>query len=228
MAESHHGRATLAAGGGRVGAELRILSGGKLRRNHPYPGVTAGSSRSAADLRIPTTRPCNPRLQYRWTLTDSRQRRRLSFVYLLPIGLTPIILEFPTIMTARKPRFESFQSLFHELNDGGGGEAETGRLVEVNRKASEVLGYTEDELLNMRVWDVQEIFSDESIWRVFRKQIRKKGWRVVEGAHKRKDGSSFPVETNIREFSGSGRGPLRGGGPRHHLAKASRGETPKK
>ena len=106
-------------------------------------------------------------------------------------------------MTHREPRFESFQSLFHELNDAVFVvEAEMGRLVQVNRRACEVLGYTEDQLLNLMVWDVQKIFSDERIWREFRKQIRKTGWRVVEGNHQRKDGSSFPVETNIREFSG--------------------------
>ena len=105
-------------------------------------------------------------------------------------------------MIHREPRSEFLQSLFHELNDTVVViEAETARVVQVNRKACEVLGYTEDELLNMRVWDIQEIFSNRSRWQDFRKQMQEKGSRVVEGSHRRKDGSCFPVEVNIREVS---------------------------
>lgn len=76
----------------------------------------------------------------------------------------------------------------------------SGRILDVNETASHALGYGRDELLEMSLANIEvgtELTSTES-WQqwvdVFRAE---KGAKYVEGAHRRKDGSWFPVESSV-------------------------------
>jgi diguanylate cyclase (GGDEF)-like protein/PAS domain S-box-containing protein len=70
------------------------------------------------------------------------------------------------------------------------------RFVEVNQRACDNLGYTQDELLHMGIGDVTPGFDPA---------IRRPAWEQLEvgrpygmiSIHKRKDGSTFPVELRI-------------------------------
>jgi PAS domain S-box-containing protein len=65
-----------------------------------------------------------------------------------------------------------------------------GHIVEANHAAEEAYGYTRDELLKLNVRDLRYDASDvEKQFRIALKQ-----GVVFETVHKRKDGSSFPVE----------------------------------
>ena len=77
-------------------------------------------------------------------------------------------------------------------------EPKWGRFLDVNNRASESLGYTREELLNMTVKDVDEIILDDSSWKDHVKRVREAGSVVLEGRHRHKDGSSFPVELSIK------------------------------
>lgn len=79
-----------------------------------------------------------------------------------------------------------------------------GRLVEVNARACETLGYSRDELLTMRVSDIERgIDADfaKSQW------IRLAPGRSMTlfGRHRRKDGSTFSVETHFGCLEAEGR-----------------------
>ena len=65
-----------------------------------------------------------------------------------------------------------------------------GRIVEANRAAEEAYGYTRDELLKLNVRDLRYDRSD--VDRQFRAALRQ--GLVFETIHKRKDGTTFPVE----------------------------------
>jgi diguanylate cyclase (GGDEF)-like protein/PAS domain S-box-containing protein len=71
----------------------------------------------------------------------------------------------------------------------------SGEIFDANRRACESLGYSRQELAGLRVEDIEvENFSD--------------GWRLagetVEGVHRRKDGTTFPVEIRSEAFEMDG------------------------
>jgi PAS domain S-box-containing protein len=76
-------------------------------------------------------------------------------------------------------------------------DPETLRFLDANEKACAALGYSRDELLSLRVFDIDPT-ADESVVAKVMEQLRKSGSFVTESAHRRKDGSTFPVEVSMR------------------------------
>mgnify|MGYP002623069023 CR=1 FL=1 len=80
-----------------------------------------------------------------------------------------------------------------------------GRFLDVNEAAAKALGYTRDELLAMGPQDVQTKLPDIESFQAFAKRVRESGGQtVLLGEHRRKDGSTFPVEVAIRAGSLAG------------------------
>jgi PAS domain S-box-containing protein len=75
-------------------------------------------------------------------------------------------------------------------------DPETGRFLDVNETACRTHGYTRQEYLTLRVRDVAPT-SDPAAWARNLEQLRQVGSRLHVGLHRRKDGSTFPVEVNI-------------------------------
>ncbi len=67
-----------------------------------------------------------------------------------------------------------------------------GRLVDVNRSACESLGYSRDELLALSVLDIVVDLDRDGVEAVSRRLVNETV--VMEKYHRRKDGSTFPVE----------------------------------
>ncbi|MHB2010123.1 MAG: sensor domain-containing protein, partial [Acidobacteriaceae bacterium] len=76
-------------------------------------------------------------------------------------------------------------------------DPETMRFLDVNEKAHSSLGYTREELLSMRVYDIDPTVSEPVRTKVF-DELRKSGFALFQGLHRRKDGSTFPVEVSMR------------------------------
>jgi diguanylate cyclase (GGDEF)-like protein/PAS domain S-box-containing protein len=71
-----------------------------------------------------------------------------------------------------------------------------GRFVEVNRRACESLGYTREELLAMRVTDIEQDFdlpAAQAQW----SRLRPDATIALKGHQRRRDGSRFPVEVHF-------------------------------
>jgi PAS domain S-box-containing protein len=75
-------------------------------------------------------------------------------------------------------------------------DPETGRFLDVNETACLAHGYSRDEYLALRVRDVAPT-SDPAAWGRNLEELRQRGSRLHVGLHRRKDGSTFPVEVNI-------------------------------
>ena len=73
----------------------------------------------------------------------------------------------------------------------------TGRFMDMNDRACAGLGYDRAELLTMGVRDIELIIIDDQMWQDHVAEVRRQGFLTVQGTHKRKDGSTFPVETNV-------------------------------
>ena len=74
----------------------------------------------------------------------------------------------------------------------------TSRFLDVNETACRTHGYTRAEFLALSVPDVEtklDLGTPER-WKNNIAEIRRAGSRIIEGEHRRKDGSTFPVEIN--------------------------------
>ena len=76
-------------------------------------------------------------------------------------------------------------------------EPETGRFLDVNQRACAELGYSREELLSMTVFEI-EPGGDDSFGERLEQQLRETGFAVFERTRRRKDGTIFPVEVNLR------------------------------
>ncbi len=73
------------------------------------------------------------------------------------------------------------------------------RIMDINKHASESLGYSRKELLQLTVSDFVVSHSREQILGILA-GIEKEKHIIMEAMHKRKDGSVFPVEVNLGIF----------------------------
>ncbi|MBF0135696.1 MAG: PAS domain S-box protein [Magnetococcus sp. DMHC-1] len=73
-----------------------------------------------------------------------------------------------------------------------------GHILDANRTAWTTLGYTRDELLQLTVTELQGETVQITSWEDHVRDLRTSGTLSVEGVHRRKDGSSFPVEIKSR------------------------------
>jgi PAS domain S-box-containing protein len=93
---------------------------------------------------------------------------------------------------------ELFKNLLNKSNDAVFvNQPQTGRFIDVNDKACISLGYERAELLNMGVSDIETLISNNFIWQDHVSEVRRRGSLLLEGMHKRKDGTTFPVEASV-------------------------------
>lgn len=96
---------------------------------------------------------------------------------------------------------QRYRQLVQNSADGILLHDERGRLVDVNHRTVEMLGYRREELLHM---------SMQSIERDTLPEVQEQFWRsmhidqavTLEGTYQRKDGSQFPVEMRLAKFQG--------------------------
>jgi PAS domain S-box-containing protein len=78
-------------------------------------------------------------------------------------------------------------------------DAPTYRFTQVNRGALSNLGYTMEELSHMTPWDLKLEFDEESFGAMVEPLFRaEKEMLVFETEHRRKNGSSYPVEVRLQ------------------------------
>ena len=84
---------------------------------------------------------------------------------------------------------------------------EQGRVLDVNRRACESLGYTRDELLGMTPFDFDPDLTPALVEDRVR-ELNEGETIAFETRHRRKDGTIFPVEVRGKGFREGGRGFL--------------------
>jgi PAS domain S-box-containing protein len=91
-----------------------------------------------------------------------------------------------------------FRALVDQSNDSiQVVDPETARFIDVNEKGVADLGYSREEYLSLRLFDIEPSITEQS-WPQQLATVRAAGFVRGEGSHRRKDGTSFPVEFNVR------------------------------
>ncbi len=83
-----------------------------------------------------------------------------------------------------------------------------GAIRDVNHTACKRLGCTRKALLGMRVSDIQVKIQNAEEWTAFANRVRKEGSVLFIGEHRKRNGTTFPVEVNVTFVQAGGRGFL--------------------
>ena len=138
---------------------------------------------------------------------------------LLSVNASPIIkdgkvsgtISFASDITERKKAEQELckknveLSLFRNLIDNSSDaimviDPKTQRLLDFNDTLCKTLGYSREELLTMTPADFDPSFSPDTI-RMIEEQFKQSGGAHFEAMHRRKNGSTFPVEIRIKLVS---------------------------
>jgi PAS domain S-box-containing protein len=104
-------------------------------------------------------------------------------------------------ITERK-RAEKGLKLFRILIDQSNDAIEvidpkTHHFLDANEKALQDLGYSREEFLSLTLNDIDPNL-DQETWNRLGEELLKTGFTLFESRHRRKDGSTFPVEVNAK------------------------------
>jgi PAS domain S-box-containing protein len=99
---------------------------------------------------------------------------------------------------------QRFGDLFQNLTDPVYISNMTGDIIAANFQASRELGYSNEELLALKITDLDAVHITLEMFSVHFKSLSKAGTLSFESIHRRKDGSQLPVEINARliDFDG--------------------------
>ena len=95
-------------------------------------------------------------------------------------------------------KLELFRTLLDHSNEAiEVVDPETLRFIDANEKAWSGLGYSREEILSLRIFDVDPEITQTSVAKV-KEELQRSGFLVMESVHRRKDGSTFPVEVSMK------------------------------
>ena len=97
-----------------------------------------------------------------------------------------------------------FRTLVEQAGDGFELLDETGRYLDVNAATLQQLGYSREEMLSLSIFDIDPLVDQARFAEETHSANPCPSWRV-ESVHRRKDGSTFPVEVTIASVQISGR-----------------------
>lgn len=117
-----------------------------------------------------------------------------------PVTATGVVQDV-TDYKEREQELEFFRTMVDHASDGFYViDRETSNILDVNETACEMLGYEREDLLSFSVLDINPEFSMDR-WEEFIETVREHGSATIETTHRRKDGSTFPVEIQVSYVS---------------------------
>ncbi|HET7784405.1 MAG TPA: PAS domain S-box protein [Myxococcales bacterium] len=182
-----------------VGGTVEELKAGNFRKLESWK---ASGLLGAATEALETGR--ERQIEVPHTSTYGRHLRLYCNFVPFQFGGERQLLALLTDMTERK-RTEAANALFRELLDRSNDIIEvfdpaTGRLLDANGRACQELGFSREEILSLRAADLYAAIGGAASGQV-EAMFRRPGALPTEGLHRRKDGSTFPVEVSISRVS---------------------------
>jgi PAS domain S-box-containing protein len=164
-----------------------------------HPEDRAGVERMIENQRKGNHAP----LEYRILWPDGSVRWMLgrSFPMRNTEGEINLVAGIAQDITERKRADESLK-VFRNLIDQSSDAIEvidpvTLRFVDCNETAYRCLGYSREEFLSLTVFDIDPLVTPSSIARLD-EEMKESGSATLESVHRRKDGTTFPVEVNVK------------------------------
>jgi PAS domain S-box-containing protein len=181
---------------GRPCAELADSAFAWVEAIHPddRQRVIAASARQVAGTYDEEYRIIRPDGSLRWI-------RDRAFPVTNEAGEIDRVVGVARDITAGKVDRDALQ-LFRSLVDHSNDtieviDPETGRFLDINEKGCTDLGYTREEFMTLRVSDVNPVINSGN-WPQWTNKIRLAGSVSTEGFHRRKNGTTFPVEVSAK------------------------------
>jgi PAS domain S-box-containing protein len=107
------------------------------------------------------------------------------------------IIEHKETLATLREKETHLRILFEQAADAIFVSNLNGTLTKVNKQACQSTGYTENEILKLKVSDIDVETSSSESFHEFAKNLSPDHPITIESAHRRKDGSVFPVEITI-------------------------------
>ncbi|MHB8123430.1 MAG: transporter substrate-binding domain-containing protein [Desulfuromonadaceae bacterium] len=99
---------------------------------------------------------------------------------------------------------QRFRDIFDNIADPVYIADMSGKIIAANAQASRELGYSNEELLALNILDLDAVYATPELLSAYFVNLLESGEMFHEAIHRRKDGSQFPVELNVRliDFGG--------------------------
>ena len=161
------------------------------------PALEAGVTHVGVEVKGET--PASPNKSRYWLAScypvDDASARRL--------GVGIMITEI-TDRKAAEENLRQFQFISENANDAFFLMDEAGRFMYVNEAAQKSLGYTMEQLREMRVPDVNTQFQGADYGALFQR-VQIESIAPLESEHRRADGTTFPIEASVSSLTIEGR-----------------------
>jgi PAS domain S-box-containing protein len=133
---------------------------------------------------------------YTFVTTGDSRRLKAFCVYVPPDSVMVHIDDVSEVHSATKTMLESeqrYKALFNSSTDAVIVHDFSGRFLDVNPTACKQLGYTREEILELRATDV---YSDEilALFRGYQNQLIEEGYITFETEYKNRSGTMMPVD----------------------------------
>jgi PAS domain S-box-containing protein len=147
--------------------------------------------------------------EFQFKVKSGEIRTVLLSAELITIGGEPCTIVVSTDITERKRAEDALADeatwrriLVEQSRDGIVILDQAGRVFEANRRFAEMLGYSQEEVMKLDVWDWEYLYPPEQVKEMIR-TVTEDGDHF-ETRHRRKDGTIYDVEisTNAATFAG--------------------------
>ncbi len=130
-------------------------------------------------------------------LRDRARSMGIVLSLLLATGMFAAGVFFRMQCIERRALADRYSRLSRFVNDTVILVDSKGNIVEANDRATEVYGYSLDQLTKMKVTELRHVSAPRSFQGIW-DTVRSQGSLVFETVHRRRDGTPFPVEVSAR------------------------------